>query len=591
MFFKHYKGRLIIMMICGALMSVCQATVPPLFGYLFNRVFSQGSLGQEQLDILDKVFAATTGNSPQDLVWAIPAACIVIYFFNGTFRYIHMFIMRYTGDKVANQIRVRLLEKYLELNLTFHSKYASGSGGLLSRTLNDVYTIQNSTGLIADLVREPILAALLIALMIHEDWKLTATIFIAVPVLAFILNSLAKSLRKYAHLHQEVLESLTETLKEALDGVKIIQSFNLGDKVAGEFKKRARRYLMTRRKIVSREEFSGPISELVAAFVFAGMVFYFGHGVINGDMTPGSFLSFVAAMGFMQKPIKKIQEAFIRVQQTMVSTERVFTILNDDRVVKEAENTLPFPSNWKEIQFKNVSFSYEADTVLNRFNINVKRGEVIALVGSSGSGKSTLMNLLERFFDPCEGTICFDGVSTLEMNLKDLRRNIALVTQDVFLFNDTIANNIRFGDLSNKNGDIRAAAQAANAYDFIQKLPNRFENKVGERGNLLSGGEKQRISIARAIYKDAPIIILDEATSALDSVSEIEVQKGLEKLMEGRTVFVIAHRLSTIKSADRILVLDKGSIVEQGTHEELLAKKAEYFNFHQIQMSEAAPAE
>lgn len=562
-------------------MSLCQALISPLVAYLFDRVFAQ-SMAIKKLQFIDRFFADTIGNSPEILVWVLPLTFIFLYFINGIARYLHMFTMRYTGDKVSADLRQALLEKYTRLNLNFHNNYTAGSGGLLSRTMNDVITVQNSTGILADLIREPLLAVLLIAYMIYIDWEITLTLFIAAPLIGFLLQRLAKSLRKYGYLHQEIMESITSKLKEGLDGIRIIQSYNLEEKIAKGFQLKNKHYVQTRKKIVAREEVAGPTTEFIGVIIFGAMIYYFGSKVIDQTSSPGVFISFVAAMGLLQKPIKKVQEAFIRIQQTVVSTDRILSILKDDRVVIESQNPQNFPQNWSRISFNSVGFSYDDEKILDNFNLSIKKGEVIAIVGASGSGKSTLMNLLGRFFDPTEGRILIDETDISELRLPELRKNIALVTQDVFLFNDSIENNIRFGDLKAQRG-VEGAADSANATSFIEKMPNEFKSPVGERGNLLSGGEKQRISIARAVYKDAPILILDEATSALDSVSEMEVQKGLEKLMEGRTAFVIAHRLSTVKKADRILVLDKGKIVEQGSHDELLARKGAYFQFHELQ--------
>jgi ATP-binding cassette subfamily B protein/subfamily B ATP-binding cassette protein MsbA len=284
-------------------------------------------------------------------------------------------------------------------------------------------------------------------------------------------------------------------------------------------------------------------------------------------------------------PIKKIQNAHVRLQQTVVVTERIFQLLESTMQVPQSANPLPFPKDWEQIRFKNVSFAYGAEPVLQNIDVTIHRGEIVALVGESGSGKSTIVNMLERFFDPTEGEILIDGVPLNQFDLKDLRRHIALVTQDVFLFRDSIERNIQAGDFSKDTTGVAPAAQHANAHNFIERTPLAYQSSVGDRGNFLSGGEKQRVSIARAIFKDTPILILDEATSALDSVSELEVQKGLNHLMQGRTTFVIAHRLSTVYNATRILVLKKGRIVEQGTHDVLLQRKGEYFNFFQLQMT------
>ena len=585
-FFRTYKSSLIIMMTCGFCMSLLQGTAAPIGAYLFDRIFAHSTgMDAEKLSIIDQFYAATTGTEQETLVYAVPLTLVLIYFLNGIFRYFHFFLMRYTGDCVSNDLRQALQKKYLSLNLSFHQNYSAGSGGLLSRTMSDVFVIQNSTGIMADLLREPILAIYLFALMIYMDWKLTVSILLIAPILVIFLQKISKSLRKYGHRHQEALESLMSTLKESLDGVKVIQSFGLEEKIFSKFRKQGDAYLLTRKRIVAREEVSGPVSETIGVFVFALMAIYCGLGIIRGEFSAGVFVSFILAMGLMQKPVKKIQDALIRLQQAIASTERVFAILNDENTVPRSNQPKPFPKDWQKIAFKNIHFSYdEGEKILDGIDLEVQRGEIVALVGSSGSGKSTLVNLIERFFDPTHGEIRIGDSPVKDISLEELRRHIALVTQDVFLFNDTIEGNIRDGNLNLKNTSVEEAAKIANAHEFVSKLPNGYQTTVGERGNQLSGGEKQRVSIARAVFKDAPILILDEATSALDSVSEIEVQKGLEQLMQGRTTFVIAHRLSTVKKADRIVVLSKGRVVEIGNHDSLLAKDGAYADFHRLQM-------
>ena len=301
------------------------------------------------------------------------------------------------------------------------------------------------------------------------------------------------------------------------------------------------------------------------------------------ELRSEEFTSFFFALGLLADSVKKIQNSYIKLQQCSVALIRMEELLNEHQPVSNPDNPRPFPTNWEQITYKNVNFSYEDKKILNGIDLTVKKGEVIALVGMSGGGKSTLVNLLERFNDVSSGEISIGDTNIQDMDLKELRSNIALVSQDVFLFSDSIANNIHLGNLSRNISDVKQSADMANATTFIEGFPQQFDTQVGDLGGRLSGGEKQRISIARAFYKDAPILILDEATSALDTQSEIEVQKGLETLMKGRTAFVIAHRLSTIAKADRIIVLKEGKITEQGSHENLLSQKGEYFNFHQMQ--------
>ena len=336
-------------------------------------------------------------------------------------------------------------------------------------------------------------------------------------------------------------------------------------------------------KIIQREEGVGPVSESLAAITIYGILIYIGQQIFNGSFSTPDFIQFIGCIILLQEGVKKIQGAVIKLQQSTVALERMNNIFISTEVVPQAKSPKSFPKDWNSIDYKHVSFSFGDKQVLNDVNLSVKRGEIIALVGSSGGGKSTLLNLLERFFDPTLGEICIGGIPIKDLNLKDLRNHISLVSQDVFLFGDTIEKNIHSGDFSKSSDQVPAAAQLANAHDFVMAKELGYQTRIADQGSSLSGGEKQRISIARAIYKDAPILLLDEATSALDSESEREVQKGLDQLLEGRTAFVIAHRLSTIQKADRILVLKNGQIVEQGKHQELLDQKGEYFRFHQIQ--------
>jgi ATP-binding cassette subfamily B protein/subfamily B ATP-binding cassette protein MsbA len=503
------------------------------------------------------------------------AACIA--------RYYHLFWMVYLSDLVAVNLRRRLMNKYLSLNLGFFQSFVRGSGGLLSRMINDINIIQGGTSKLADIVREPFMVAFTFAYLIWLDWRLVMFLIAGMPIVTGVIRRFARSLRKYAHHNQESMEDLTQTIKESLDGTRIVQSFNLQEEMRRRFEEQAANYLASRRKIISREEASGPVSESMAALFIAAVLIYIGDRAIHGQFSLGNFLSFSFALGLLQDSTRKVQDAFIRLQQSAVALERLNSILRDASIVPEVASPKTFPADWKEIEFRNVSFRYDHTDVLTNVNLKIKRGERVALVGSSGAGKSTLINLLPRFFDPVSGKILIGDTPIDEMNLAELRRHVALVSQDVFLFSDTVERNIWSGDFGKPADGIKPASQMANADGFISRNPDGYKARVGERGSLFSGGEKQRISIARAIFKDAPILILDEATSALDSESEQEVQKGLDHLLEGRTALIIAHRLSTIASCDRIVVLEKGQIVEQGSHEMLMARQGPYYRFSQLQ--------
>lgn len=559
---KPHLSKLIFVFITGAIISGLKAYVPDLIGKLPD-VWQAGDWTK---------------------AYQIPILISVLWIVSSVLQYYHSYWTLYVSDLVAVSLRRKLMNKYLDLNLSFFQKFIRGSGGLISRMLNDISIVQGGIHKVGDAVREPFMAIFIFGYLLYLDWRLTIFILIALPIITGALRRFAKSLRKYSHMNQESMEDLTQILKESLDGTRIVQSFNLQDEMRRRFDAQAEDFLHSKRKIIAREEASGPVSESLAAFFISFILIYIGHQAINGEFKVGDFLSFAFAIGMLQDAVRKIQSAYIRLQQGAVAVERMQGILNETSVVPEVAKPKVFPKDWETIDFKNVTFSYDNHEILKNMSLTVKRGEVVALVGASGAGKSTLINLLPRFFDPSGGDIQIGGVSTRDMSIHDLRRNIALVSQDVFLFSDSIEKNIWSGDFSRPAEGIEAAAKHAFAHDFILRTPQGYHSRVGDRGSHLSGGEKQRVSIARAFFKDAPILILDEATSALDSESEQEVQKGLDSLLKGRTAFVIAHRLSTITSADRIIVLQKGIVVESGSHQELLAMKGEYARLYRMQV-------
>lgn len=498
-------------------------------------------------------------------------------------RYFHIYTMNVIAESIVNSVRLRLQRKFMRLNQGFHGNYESGSGGLMSRILNDVKVIQDGLRMVADIFREPLLAILLFANLLRINWRLTLTVIVVLPFILWFLRQISKSLRKYVLHSQDHLEKITSTVKESLDGVRIIQSFNLEKMMEGRLQGQSDEYLGLRRKIHSRIEVMGPVTEFVATCLVLGIFYYFSVDIVRGLAAPNDAINYIVCMIALNLPLKKFQESYVRIQETVVATNRVYSILDEASEVPTSSGFKPFPTQWQRIVFKHVDFSYGNSQILKDINLEIRRGEQIAFVGESGSGKSTLVNLLSRFYDPTAGEILIDDIPLKQIDLKDLRRHVAMVNQDVFLFSDTIARNIQAGDFDRTSGPFEEAARSANASDFIQRLPQSFQSRVGDRGNLLSGGEKQRISIARAIYKDAPILILDEATSALDSASEQEVQKGLDQLMKGRTSLVVAHRLSTVQNADRILVLKDGRVHEDGRHDQLLAKEGVYKRFWNLQ--------
>ena len=564
---RRYPGLLTTVTVFGLIMSGSSVMLPKLIEIFFKGVLE--------------------GRNAEDAKW-IPFAFPALYAVLGYSRYMHLTRVRHLSEYVVADLRRSMVAKISRLNLTFHNKFGTGSGGMMSRVLNDTFVIQEGVAFLFDLVFMPLQAVALIGYMVYLDAKLTGFALLFLPPIALVIRSISRSLRKYGHLSRDAMENLTGTVKESLDGVRVIQSFNLESELDNRFDRNLNEFVGTKKKIINREEGVSPLNEFLASLIFMGFAIYAIKQVFSGHTSPGELIAFISAAGVLQIPIKRFQNAQIKLQQTHVVLERVMELVESKAVVPQATSPKPFPRDWKTIRFENVSFNYGADPVLQNVDLEIKRGEIIALVGESGSGKSTIVNMLERFFDPSEGRILIDSTPLTDFDLIDLRKNIALVTQDVFLFRDSIQRNIQAGDFSKDTSGVARSAQLANASTFIERMPKHYDSPVGDRGSFLSGGEKQRISIARAIFKDAPILILDEATSALDSVSEMEVQKGLNHLMEGRTAFVIAHRLSTVMNATRILVLKKGRVVEEGDHSALLNKRGEYFNFFQLQVSGSA---
>ncbi len=558
---KPHKSLVIIMVLAGVVMA----------------------LGQWQLAVRLKDLFDGLQAKDESLIFAAPKLILGITFFMSLGRYIHLATMNYLADVVTMRLRHHLLWKFMTLTQTFHLQYQGGSGGLISRILSDVISIQHGMRLIADIFTQPLAFVLLLGTLFYRDPKLTLMILIILPPLLLFLRQIGRSLRKYGHGGQQILEKVAGIVKESLDGMRVIQSFGLEKEMDRRFKVAADEYLENRKSIHKRGELSSPVTEFIATAVIMVIFTYIGMEITKGKATFGDFGSYLGALMLLQSPIKKFQESFVKVQETVVSLERVYSILDNQNTVQEVSSPVPFPKDWNEIKFKNLGFRYQDQWVLDDVNLTIKKGEIVAIVGESGSGKSTLVNLLQRFFDPSVGGIYIDDIEIRSMKLTELRNNIGLVTQDVFLFSDTVERNIHSGNFSKNIAGVQSASIAANSHDFISKMPQGYQSPVGDKGSFLSGGERQRVSIARALFKNAPLLILDEATSALDSASEVEVQKGLEHLMKGKTTIVIAHRLSTILHADKIVVMRQGKIVECGRHADLINQGGDYARFIQLQ--------
>lgn len=563
-YFKPYKGTIIMTLIVGVALS----GITLGSAYLVKK-------------IVDDIFVQ---KNPHMLVLA-PFIIIGLYVVGGVLRFTHMYFLRYTGDVIAIDLRNELQAKYTSLNLDFYA--ANSTGSLISKNINDVIQVQMGLSLLADAVREPVNLVAILGTLFYINWKLTLLVMVSAPILIIASKSIGQSVRKYSFIQQKIWEDFTSVLKESLDGIRIIKAFNLERHMADRFQDTTTKILAVRRKILSREELAGPVFELLGACTLSGILYYAGYQVIRGESTAGTFMQFVFLLFSLQNPIKKLQDAHVRIQHTVAASQRIFADLDLPTTVRDPEDdgraSVEWPTDWQEIEFKDVHFSYKETPVLRGIDLKVKRGDVVAIVGASGAGKTTLVNLLPRFYDVTNGQIIVGGVEIRDMKVKDLRAHIGLVTQDVFLFNESIRDNVlggTTGEITKMADSVNRAIDAAHAGDFVSRLPHQLDTVVGERGSQLSGGERQRISIARALFRNTPVLILDEATSSLDSQSEKIVQTALDDLMVGRTTFVIAHRLSTIQKATRILVLSEGRIVEQGNHQELLIKQGAYHRLH-----------
>ena len=500
------------------------------------------------------------------------------------------FFSEYSFQKVGlstvRDLRDELYERIIQQSHRFFSERSTGE--MVSRLVSDADAIQAAVSTrMGDLIEESITLVLLIGYVFISNTQLAVICFFVAPVIVVPIAHFGRRLRKTTHRSQERMADMATILEETIRGVRIVKSFTMEKFEIDRFRAATKRHLESSLKAQRIQASTSPVLELLAG-VCALLLFWYAHNriVVTHTLTMGQFLAFVAAMAAMWAPIKKLNRVNLSVNTALSAAERVFRMLDIDNEVKEKADAVELTSARRGVRYENVTFAYGADPVLRNIDLDIDPGEIVALVGSSGAGKTTFVNLLPRFYDVNEGRITVDGVDVRDATLRSLRGLMGFVTQEVVLFNDTVRNNIAYGRADADLDKVVDAAKAANAHEFISALPDGYDTQIGEGGVLLSGGQRQRLAIARALFKDPPILVLDEATSSLDTESERLVQQALNNLMQGRTTLVIAHRLSTIRSADKIVVLDKGEIAEAGRHEELLARRGVYRKLYDMQFAE-----
>lgn len=556
-----YRGRLLVGLLFGIIGG------GSVFGLLKN-------LG----DVTDSAFDFATGNLRSLLVTSV--GLIVFFTLRGIGHYFSIYFINWVGFKVVEDLRRECFAKLQKLQLSFYSRHSSGE--LISRVTNDTTQVQHAvSGVVADIAQQPFALIAALGYMLYTDWVLAVLSLVVFPICIAPVVIFGRKVRKYSKQSQEHLSDLSSVLQENVSGVRVVKAFGMEVYEEEKFNRENRKVFGRLIKIVLARNVNQPLMEIVSALGIVSVLVY----VYLHRMTYGEFISFAAALALMYHPAKMLGKVHMEIQKAMGSAERIFMLLDEPVEVTEPTNGVGLDEPVRELRFENVSFSYGDGPVLDQIDLRIASGEKVALVGSSGSGKSTLASLVPRFYDPTHGRVTLNGIDLKAFSFQGLRTQIALVTQDTFLFNDSITNNIAYGQADVDRDRIEDAARRANAHEFILEMSEGYQTLVGERGGRLSGGQRQRLAIARAIYRDAPILILDEATSALDNESERLVQSAINEMMKGRTSIVIAHRLSTIQHADRILVLKEGRIVEQGTHDALLAQSGVYRYLYDLQFA------
>lgn len=583
----------LLLLLCVGLTEMLITTlVMPLFDQILTRtptathaVVPQGSLASHFLRVMQGGLDMLPGN----LVMQISIALVSLTLIKGVCIYCSNYAMGYVGQSILTELRTRLFAHVLRQSMAFFARNSTGK--LMSRIGNDVEQLQEAVSTsLGEFFREVVILIALVCVSLILDWRLALIAMLIAPLAGLLTMVMGRRIRVISLRGREDAAVLSDQMQQSISGMRIIKAFGMEAHEESGFARKSLKLFHSNMKAMSILFLNSPAMELLAVVAFVPLLYYAHSHIVDRKVTLGLFGGVLLSLFRMYDPIRKLSRIHVQYQRAMASGSRIMELLDTHIEIVDRPGARAFEGLAGAVEFRNVGFRYgdqdSDESVLQAINLEVKHNRVVAIVGSSGSGKTTLVGLIPRFYDPTEGAVLIDGTDVREYTQHSLRRHIAIVTQETFLFNDTVYNNIAYGDIQAPREKVIEAARAALADDFIMRFPMQYETVIGERGQRLSGGERQRISIARALLKNAPILILDEATSALDSESEKLVQEALSNLIKDRTTFVIAHRLSTIRNADAIVVLERGRIVESGSHDALLARDSVYRRFYRLQAEE-----